>query len=79
MPGRYDASRGDGIPIENGVNMLLAETADEFENALRRLIADPSSEVRMGSNARAMILDRFTWPRIGKEYLDVVAEASVSR
>jgi hypothetical protein len=31
----------------------------------------------MGDNARTMILDRFDWPRIGKEYLDVV-EAAVT-
>ena len=67
-----------GFPIENGEQVFLAETADEFENALRRLIAEPSLRRRIGNNARAMILNRFTWPHIGKELLDVVAEASVS-
>jgi len=67
-----------GFPIEDGEQVFLAETANEFENALRRLIAEPSLRRRIGSNARAMILNRFTWPHIGKELLDVVAEASVS-
>jgi polysaccharide biosynthesis protein PslH len=66
-----------GFPIENGVQAFVAETADEFENALRRLIADPGLRSRTGQNARAMILDRFTWSRIGGEFLDVVAEAVI--
>ena len=64
-----------GFPVDAGVNMLIAETADEFAGALRRLIAEPGLRRRMGDNARAMILDRFDWPRIGKEYLDVVEAA----
>ena len=68
-----------GFPIENGVQALLAETAEEFENALGRLVADSSLRRRTGENARAMILSKFTWPHIGKELLDVVAEAAVSR
>jgi glycosyltransferase involved in cell wall biosynthesis len=67
-----------GFPIENGVQALLAETVWEFESALRLLAGDPAARQRLGHNARAMILDRFTWPHIGKDLLDVVAEAAVS-
>ena len=66
-----------GFPVAAGENMLIAETADEFAGALRRLIAEPGLRRRMGDNARRMILDRFDWSRIGKEYLDVV-EAAVA-
>jgi polysaccharide biosynthesis protein PslH len=68
-----------GFPIENGVQAVLAETADEFERALRRLVADPGLRRRLGDNARAMIVDRFTWRRVAEEFLDVVAEGPVSR
>jgi len=69
---------GMGFPIENGVQALLAENPAEFESALRRLIAEPGLRRRLGENARAMILDRFTWRRVGEELLDVVAEGAVS-
>jgi len=65
-----------GFPAEEGVNMLIAQSADEFAAALRRLIAEPGLRRRLGDNARAMILDRFDWLRIGKEYLDVVETAA---
>ena len=67
-----------GFPIESGVNMFLAETPDEYAVALHRLITEPVLRRRVGDNARAMILDRFTWSRIGRKYLDVVEEAAIS-
>lgn len=67
-----------GFPIQSGQEAFLAETPAEYERALRRLISDPELRRRVGQNARRMILDRFTWSRIGGELLDVVAEAGVS-
>jgi glycosyltransferase involved in cell wall biosynthesis len=67
-----------GFPIQSGKEAFLAETPVEYERALRRLISDPELRRRVGQNARRMILDRFTWSRIGGELLDVVAEAAVS-
>ncbi len=66
------------FPIESGNQAMIADTADEFVRALQRLCGDPSLRRRIGHNARAMILDKFTWPRIGKDLLNVVSEASIS-
>lgn len=68
-----------GFPVQDGVHVLLAESVEDFQKALRRLAEEPALRKRLGHNARAMILDRFTWRTIGKDLLDVVAEAAVSR
>lgn len=67
-----------GFPIENGVQAMLADTLEDFDRALRRLIASRELRRAMGQRGRAMILDRFSWSRIGGEFLDVVEEAAVS-
>jgi len=68
-----------GFPLQSGQEAFLAETPVEFERALRRLISEPELRRRLGQNARRMILDRFTWSRIGAEFLEVVADGAVSR
>ena len=68
-----------GFPIQDGVQALFAETADDFAAALRRLIGSPEMRQRIGDNARAMIRDRFTWDLVAEDLLNVVAEAVVSR
>jgi glycosyltransferase involved in cell wall biosynthesis len=68
-----------GFPIVSGTHAILAETVQDFESALRRLTTDPALRKRLGHNARTMILDRYTWTRIGEELIDVVSQAAVSR
>jgi glycosyltransferase involved in cell wall biosynthesis len=67
-----------GFPIESGVQAVVAETAQEFIAALRRLVQDHPLRKRLGHNARNMILEKFTWQRISKDFFDVVSEAAVS-
>jgi len=67
-----------GFPIEDGREAFLAESLDEFASALGRLVQDRALRVAMGQRARAMILDRYSWSRIGEEFLHVVEEASVT-
>jgi glycosyltransferase involved in cell wall biosynthesis len=67
-----------GFPVQSGHEAFVAETPSQFEHALRRLIAEPELRRCVGQNARRMILDRFTWSRIGGEFLEIVADAAVS-
>lgn len=46
--------------IEHGVNGFLAESQDEWYDALRMLVDDPALRARMGAAARATVLERFT-------------------
>lgn len=71
-----------GFPIQDGVQALFAQTADEFGGALRRLLDYPDERVRLGREARRMILEKFTWARIGEELVDAVediAQGSAAR
>ena len=61
-----------GFPIRPGVEAMLAESAEEFRNALQLLIASETLRRKLGENAREMILKDFQWDRIGAEMLNLV-------
>ena len=67
-----------GYPIESGVQAIVADTADEFESALRMLIASPEDRRGLGEKAREMIVRQFSWDYIGGCFLDVVEHARLS-
>ena len=67
-----------GFPIQDGVHALIANTAEEFEWALRTLIASREYRRSLGERARGMILERFGWDRLAGDLLHVVEEAAVS-
>jgi len=64
-----------GYPIRNGVDALIADTAEDFAAALRRLIASPELRRQLGANGREMILRHFTWRQLGAQFLALVEGA----
>ena len=64
-----------GFPIRNGAEALVADSVEEFANALRRLIESEELRRELGSKAREMIAGSFGWDSIGARLLDLVEEA----
>jgi len=58
-----------GYPIRNGVEALIANSAEEFRAALRLLIPSQSLRSALGRNAREMIVRHFDWAQIGRQML----------
>jgi glycosyltransferase involved in cell wall biosynthesis len=61
-----------GFPVQNGVEAFIADDVESFSRSLIRLISSEDLRGRMGQNARRMILDEFTWDKIGKQFLDAL-------
>jgi glycosyltransferase involved in cell wall biosynthesis len=61
-----------GFPITSGVEVLIADSAEDFQSALRQLLASPSLRRQLGAKAREMVLGNFDWDHIGKRLLRLV-------
>jgi glycosyltransferase involved in cell wall biosynthesis len=61
-----------GFPIRNGIEALIADSAEDFRSALQQLLESEDLRRRIGANARAMIVANFSWDHIGSRLLDVV-------
>src|SRR5262249_51124940 len=67
-----------GFPIVNGVHAIIADTPTEFRAGLKALAASGDLRLRMKNAARQMILDRFTWEAIGRQFFELVNEGTNS-
>jgi polysaccharide biosynthesis protein PslH len=58
----------EGIPIHNEHNLLLAATPETFANSVLRLLQDYAAggqlAAKLGSNARKLVSETYTWPAI---------------
>ena len=63
-----------GFPVKNGVEALIADTAEDFTAALRQLVSSEQMRRQLGENARRMIVRDFSWQRIGQQLLDLVKQ-----
>jgi glycosyltransferase involved in cell wall biosynthesis len=61
-----------GYPVRNGAEAIVADTAGEFVSALQSLVQSRELREQIGENGRRMIVERFTWERIGEELMSAV-------
>jgi polysaccharide biosynthesis protein PslH len=66
----------EGLDVVDGTHLLLADGADAFARAVLTLLDSPDRARALADNARALIADRYTWPRIGRA-MDHIIEAAV--
>jgi glycosyltransferase involved in cell wall biosynthesis len=59
----------EGIPYEHGKNILIADTADEFAACINLCVSDPELYLRIGVNARNLVLENFDTAKICQNLL----------
>ena len=48
-----------GIDCENGKHMLIANTANEFIEAIDKLVSNPQLATDLGNNARKLVEEKY--------------------
>jgi len=56
----------EGLPVEDGKNILIADTEEEFVEKICRLLREPEMVMNVGQNARCLIEENFSWPSIAE-------------
>ena len=51
----------EGILYENGINILIADTQDEFISQVERITQDTGLRQSIGQNGRRLIEDHYSW------------------
>ena len=58
----------EGLVVEHGSNILLADAAADFAEACLLLIENPERRNRMAGNALRMVAERFGWLQVGRDF-----------
>jgi glycosyltransferase involved in cell wall biosynthesis len=62
----------EGIDAHQGEELLLADDPEAFAEATCQLLADPASRSLMGTRARALAADRYSWSRSTRELIALI-------
>ena len=65
----------EGLEVENGRDLLIADGAEEFAAAVLRVMRDPQLAARLGAAGRACVERRYQWSAIGERMEAVYARA----
>lgn len=65
MPIVSTTKGAEGLPVEHGIHLLLADDPTAFAGAVRQLLLSPDLSLRIGGAARELVRSRFTWDVVG--------------
>jgi len=64
----------EGLPVEPGTEILIADDPASFADGCLRLMEDPAGRARMTEAARRMVASRFSWEAVSVEFERLVIE-----
>ncbi len=56
----------EGLPVKNGGDLLLADTAESFAEAVIRVLEDKALASDLGNRAAATVRSKFGWERVAE-------------
>ena len=67
----------EGLPVRDGAELLVADTPEEFANAVVRVLTDDKLARTLGAQAAATVRARFGWDRVAAEFAALCERARV--
>ena len=61
----------EGLPLQDGAELLLADNAESFADAVVRLLKEPELADRIGTRAARTVRERFGWQRVAKDFSQI--------
>jgi glycosyltransferase involved in cell wall biosynthesis len=61
----------EGLGVSDGAQLLVADTPQAFAEAVGRVASDGELRRRLVESAKRHVLERFTWPEIGRRLLSI--------
>jgi glycosyltransferase involved in cell wall biosynthesis len=64
----------EGLPVANGAELLLADTAEMFAAAVIRVLSDKQLATDLGNRAAATVRAKFGWERVAEQFGTICEE-----
>lgn len=65
----------EGLPLEDGRHLILADTPEAFASRVLALITDPALRARLGRAGRDLVQARYSWRRVANDFETLCHEA----
>jgi glycosyltransferase involved in cell wall biosynthesis len=69
----------EGLPVANGRELLLADTAEAFADAVVRVLTDREVARGLGESAARAVRERFGWDKVSRAFAEACQLAVAAR
>jgi glycosyltransferase involved in cell wall biosynthesis len=67
----------EGLGLTSGVHVEMADGAENFARTVVALLRDPARRDALGRAGRALVEERYSWPRVAEEFDRALQNVSV--
>ena len=67
----------EGLPVENGTELLLADTAEEFATAVVKVLGDNTFASELGARAASTVRQNFGWRQVAERFAAICEHVRV--
>jgi glycosyltransferase involved in cell wall biosynthesis len=68
----------EGLEVKHGLNILIADTPDEFAGNISRLLNDPDMRQKQANNAYHLVQEKYEWSVVMPRFINLV-ESTISK
>jgi sugar transferase (PEP-CTERM/EpsH1 system associated) len=68
----------EGLPVQHGQNILLADRPDEFANHVIELLRDQNKRGALGKAARQLVAQNYSWRSVAQQLADILGRVILS-
>ena len=65
----------EGLEVESGRNIHLADTPEMFANRCVELLRSEADRRRIGDAARRLVVEKFSWERVARDFESILLQA----
>ncbi|MDE2433118.1 MAG: glycosyltransferase [Burkholderiales bacterium] len=69
----------EGLAVEDGRTIVMADTPDDFAQAIVRVLRDPELADRLGRQGRELVEQRYDWAAVARGLMQVYADTAAQR
>jgi sugar transferase (PEP-CTERM/EpsH1 system associated) len=63
----------EGLPVHHGVDLMLADTPDNFARSVVQLLQDAATRGKLGRAARELVESKYSWASVAREFAQSLA------
>ena len=67
----------EGLPVQSGANIIVADTPGDFAQSVISLLRDPSQRRRLGTSARALVQEKYSWPKVAESFASTLRDTII--
>jgi polysaccharide biosynthesis protein PslH len=68
----------EGLAVRSGENIILADTPNDFAQAVISLLRDPRRRQQLGAAARTLVQENYSWTMVANDFASTLQEVIIS-